>query len=67
MPGLVASGVKTGDRVLLHMMNRPEMIVAYFACFKIGAIGAPLRTAFKFAELAPLMQRLIPYQWVSFA
>jgi acyl-CoA synthetase (AMP-forming)/AMP-acid ligase II len=40
------------------MMNRPEMVVAYYACFQLGAIAAPLRTAFKHAELAPLLQRL---------
>jgi long-chain acyl-CoA synthetase len=56
--GLAARGVGPGDRVALHMMNRPEMVVAYYACFKLGAIAAPLRTAFKFAELAPILQRL---------
>jgi acyl-CoA synthetase (AMP-forming)/AMP-acid ligase II len=55
-----ARGVKAGDRVALHMMNRPEMIVAYYACFQVGAIVAPLRTAFKSAELAPLLKRLGP-------
>jgi acyl-CoA synthetase (AMP-forming)/AMP-acid ligase II len=30
--GLAASGVKPGDRVVLHMINRPEMLVAYYAC-----------------------------------
>ena len=50
---LMARGVGPGDRVALHMMNRPEIIVAYYACFLLGAIAAPLRTAFKFAELAP--------------
>jgi acyl-CoA synthetase (AMP-forming)/AMP-acid ligase II len=54
--GLAAQGVLPGDRVVLHMMNRPEMIVAYFACFKMGAIAAPLRTAFKFAEIAPMLR-----------
>jgi long-chain acyl-CoA synthetase len=56
--GLAAQGVKVGDRVTLHMMNRPEMLVAYYACLRLGAIAAPLRTAFKFAELAPMLQRL---------
>jgi long-chain acyl-CoA synthetase len=56
--GLAARGVEPGDRVVLHMVNRPEMLVAYYACFRLGAIAAPLRTAFKFAELAPLLQRL---------
>lgn len=55
-----ARGVKAGDRVALHMMNRPEMIVAYYACFQVGAIAAPLRTAFKAAELVGLLQRLGP-------
>jgi long-chain acyl-CoA synthetase len=58
--GLAVRGVGRGDRVILHMMNRPEMIVAYYACFQLGAIAAPLRTAFKFAELAPILQRLKP-------
>src|SRR6202022_3973012 len=58
--GLAARGVEPGDRVALHMMNRPEMIVAYYACFQLGAVASPLRTAFKFAELAPILQRLRP-------
>jgi long-chain acyl-CoA synthetase len=63
--GLVANGVRAGDRVALHMMNRPEMLVAYYACFRLGAIAAPLRTAFKFAELAPLLQRLKPALYIG--
>src|SRR3979490_2765061 len=63
--GLAARGVGPGDRVALHMMNRPEMIVAYYACFKLGAIAAPLRTAFTFAELAPLLQRLKPALYIG--
>jgi long-chain acyl-CoA synthetase len=63
--GLAAHGVGPGDRVALHMMNRPEMIVAYYACFQLGAIAAPLRTAFKFAELAPLLQRLKPALYIG--
>src|SRR6202045_4505281 len=63
--GLAARGVGRGDRVALHMMNRPEMVVAYYACFKLGAIAAPLRTAFKFAELAPILQRLRPMLYIG--
>ncbi|MEH2508891.1 long-chain acyl-CoA synthetase [Nitrobacteraceae bacterium AZCC 1564] len=57
---LAAHGVRAGDRVALHMFNRPEMIIAYYACFQLGAIAAPLRTAFTTAELASLVQRLTP-------
>jgi acyl-CoA synthetase (AMP-forming)/AMP-acid ligase II len=63
--GLAVRGVGPGDRVALHMMNRPEMVVAYYACFKLGAIAAPLRTAFQFAELAPLLQRLKPALYIG--
>jgi long-chain acyl-CoA synthetase len=63
--GLSARGVSPGDRVALHMVNRPEMLVAYYACFRLGAIAAPLRTAFKFAELAPLLQRLKPALYIG--
>ena len=63
--GLAARGVGPGNRVILQMMNRPEMIVAYYACFQLGAIAAPLRTAFKFAELAPLLQRLKPALYIG--
>ncbi len=41
------------------------MIVAYYACFLLGAIAAPLRTAFKFAELEPLLQRLKPALYIG--
>ena len=63
--GMAARGVRPGDRVALHLLNRPETIVAYYACFMLGAIAAPLRTAFKFAELAPLLQRLKPALYIG--
>ena len=63
--GLAVRGVGPGDRVALHMMNRPEMIVAYYACFQLGAIAAPLRTAFKSAELGPILERLKPELYIG--
>jgi acyl-CoA synthetase (AMP-forming)/AMP-acid ligase II len=57
---LAARGIGPGDRVAIHMMNRPEYIVAYHACFRLGAIAAPLRTAFTIGELGPILQRLEP-------
>ncbi len=38
---LTALGIKKGDRVGLLMPNCLEIIYAYFACFKIGAIAVP--------------------------
>ncbi len=63
--GLLAWGVKAGDRIALHMMNRPEMLIAYYACFRLGIIAAPLRTAFTCAELAPILQRLKPTLYIG--
>ena len=40
--GLVERGLRKGDRVALHMANLPELVIAYFACFRVGAIAAPL-------------------------
>jgi len=57
---LIARGLRPGDRVALHMVNRPELVVAYYACFRIGVIAAPLNARFKTAELRPLLQRLRP-------
>src|ERR1700761_7992613 len=57
---LGAQGVKKGDRVMLHMTKLPEMAVAYYACFRIGAIAAPVSVRLKTAELRPSLQRLRP-------
>jgi long-chain acyl-CoA synthetase len=63
--GLVERGIRPGDRVALHMANLPELIVAYHACFRVGAIAAPLNIRFKTAELRPLLQRLQPALYVG--
>ena len=56
----VARGVRRGDRVVLHMPNSPEMAVALYACFRIGAIACPTNLRFKTAELRETFQRLQP-------
>jgi long-chain acyl-CoA synthetase len=53
---MLARGVKPGDRVALHMTNVPEMTIAYYACFRIGAIAAPLNIRMKTAELRPILK-----------
>jgi long-chain acyl-CoA synthetase len=57
---LVAIGIRKGDRVALHMGNMPELVTAYCACFRMGAIAAPLNTRFKGDELRSLIERLQP-------
>ena len=56
----LAHGVRPGDRVVLHMPNRPEMAIAVYACFRIGAIACPTNLRFKTAELREVFQRLQP-------
>jgi acyl-coenzyme A synthetase/AMP-(fatty) acid ligase len=63
--GLVERGLRKGDRVALHMANLPEFVIAYHACFRIGAIAAPLNIRFKTAELRPLLQRLRPALYIG--
>jgi acyl-CoA synthetase (AMP-forming)/AMP-acid ligase II len=42
------------------MPNTPEMAVALYACFRIGAIACPTNLRFKAAELREIFQRLEP-------
>ena len=44
--GLAALGVARGDRVALVLPQRPETVVAYFACFQMGAVAVPLSFLF---------------------
>lgn len=62
---MLARGIQAGDRVALHMANRPELAVAYHACFRIGAIATPLNIRLKTAELRPMLQRLRPALYVG--
>ena len=57
---LRAQGVRPGDRVALHMTNVPELVTAYYACFRIGAIAVPLNIRLKTVELRALLMRLRP-------
>jgi long-chain acyl-CoA synthetase len=47
------------------LVNRPELIVAYYACFQTGAIAAPLAGGFRAAELGPLLRRLQPSLYIG--
>ncbi len=49
--GLLALGVRRGDRVALYLPNVPEFIIAFFANAKIGAISVSVNIMFKQLEL----------------
>jgi len=53
--GLKARGVSKGDRVLIHLENCPEFILAWFACVHIGAVAVTTNTKSVASELEYLM------------
>ncbi len=49
---LAAHGIAKGDVVSLLMPNSAEYIIAYFACFKLGALAGPINSLLKPPEMA---------------
>ena len=49
---LASHGVTKGDVVSLLMPNSAEYIIAYFACWKLGALAGPLNSLLKAEEMA---------------
>jgi carnitine-CoA ligase len=55
--GLAIRGVGMGDRVLIHADNCPEMVLAWYACATLGAIGVTTNTRSVRAELEFFIQK----------
>ena len=49
---LVANGVRKGDVVSLLLPNSVEYVIAYFACWHIGALAGPINSLLKSQEIA---------------
>jgi long-chain acyl-CoA synthetase len=49
---LASHGIGKGDAVSLLMPNSVEYVIAYFACWKLGAIAGPVNSMLKAHELA---------------
>jgi carnitine-CoA ligase len=49
--GLAGRGVGPGDKVLIHADNCPEMVLAWYACATLGAVGVTTNTRSVRAEL----------------
>ena len=49
---LSARGIGQGDVVSLLLPNSAEYIIAYFACFKLGALAGPVNSLLKQEEIA---------------
>src|SRR5689334_19578292 len=48
---LAALGVAKGDRVGLYLTNSAEYLIAYFACFRLGAWAGPVNAMLKPQEI----------------
>jgi long-chain acyl-CoA synthetase len=44
---LLNLGVNPGDRIAFLLPNCPEIVLCYYACFKIGAVAVPLNVRFQ--------------------
>ena len=53
---LLAHGVRKGDAVALLMPNSAEYVIAYFACWQLGAVAGPINSLLKTQELAFVLQ-----------
>jgi crotonobetaine/carnitine-CoA ligase len=42
--GLADRGVVKGDKILIHSDNCPEMVIAWYACARLGAVGVTTNT-----------------------
>lgn len=49
--GLIAQGVRKGDRVALWLPNRLEWVVSFFGAIYAGAVVVPLNTALSVSEV----------------
>jgi fatty-acyl-CoA synthase len=55
--GLMALGIRPGDKVALWMLNRPEWIEAAFAVMRIGAVLVPVNTRLRTEDVAYILDQ----------
>ncbi|TNF91755.1 MAG: long-chain fatty acid--CoA ligase [Gammaproteobacteria bacterium] len=53
-------GLSEGDRLGIFLYNRPEMLVCYFACFKLGVTAVPLNYRLKSDEIRYVVNHAAP-------
>ncbi|NCO60198.1 MAG: hypothetical protein COZ70_10015 [Deltaproteobacteria bacterium CG_4_8_14_3_um_filter_51_11] len=58
--GLLARGLKKGDRVAAIFHNGPEFFELYFACAKSGGVFVPVNNLLKRRELAQILLYIRP-------
>ncbi|CAF4084244.1 unnamed protein product [Adineta steineri] len=58
--GLLQKGLKKGDRLASYLLNCPEGIYLYFACFKIGVSVVIIHPSFRDFEIRLLIENTQP-------
>jgi malonyl-CoA/methylmalonyl-CoA synthetase len=53
--GLVAAGVRPGDRVAAQLEKSPSVLALYLACLRAGAVFLPMNTSYTAAEVDYLL------------
>ena len=54
--GLARLGIRRGERVCLHLANRPEFVVAYYGCQKLGVTPVALNVTYVRDELSYIVR-----------
>ena len=55
--GLAARGITKGDKVVIHCDNCPEMVLAWYACAVLGAVGVTTNTRTVDDEMSYFIER----------
>jgi len=58
--GLIDTGIKPGNRVVILLPNFVFFPICYYAIIKIGAVAVPLNFLYSGSELAEQIQRVAP-------
>ena len=61
---LAANGIGKGDVVSLLMPNSVEYVIAYFACWQLGALAGPINSLLKAQEIAYVISNSEAKAWL---
>jgi long-chain acyl-CoA synthetase len=53
-------GLRKGDRIGIYLFNRPELLLCYFACFRLGVTAVPVNYRLKSDEILYILNHSTP-------
>ncbi len=57
---LTSEGMENGDRLAVHLANRPELVDLYLACAKLGVIFLPINILYREREIRHIVSDAKP-------